>query len=215
MQCYNNRLFKRADGTLELRMASVESQPAQRIDFHDTAIEKTTGDYAPILSTVVRYLKKAQEYALNETEVKYLQEYINSFTDGDLQHHIDGSALWTQDKKTAVENYIGFIENYRDPYGVRGEWEGFVAIMNKKYTKILSDLVDQAPRFLSLLPWGSAFEKVGPASRLGRSPSSSSRISRASTSLGSSAQAFQPGSTSPTTTRFGSRWGSKTCRWGT
>ena len=160
MQCYNNRLFKHANGTLELRMASVESLPTQSIDSHDVRIEKTTGDYAPILSMVVHYLKKAQEFALNETEVKYLQEYINSFTDGDLQHHIDGSALWTQDKKPAVENYIGFIENYRDPYGVRGEWEGFVAIMNKKYTKILSDLVDQAPRFLSLLPWGSAFEKV-------------------------------------------------------
>lgn len=160
MQCYNNRLFKRVNGTLELRMASVESLPTQSIDSHDVRIEKTTGDYAPILSMVVHYLKKAQEFALNETEVKYLQEYINSFTDGDLQHHIDGSAFWTQDKKPAVENYIGFIENYRDPYGVRGEWEGFVAIMNKKYTKILSDLVDQAPRFLSLLPWGSAFEKV-------------------------------------------------------
>mgnify|MGYP004466905503 CR=1 FL=1 len=59
-----------------------------------------------------------------------------------------------------VENYIGFIENYRDPYGVRGEWEGFVAIMNKHFTKILTDLVDQAPTLLTLLPWDRAFEKV-------------------------------------------------------
>ena len=58
-----------------------------------------------------------------------------------------------------VENYIGFIENYRDPYGVRGEWEGFVAIMNKHFTKILT-LVDQAPALLTLLPWDHAFEKV-------------------------------------------------------
>ena len=72
-----------------------------------------------------------------------------------------GSALWTRDQKPAVENYIGFIENYRDPYGVRGEWEGFVAIMNKAYTHILSDLVDQAPTLLKLLPWDQAFEKVG------------------------------------------------------
>lgn len=61
-----------------------------------------------------------------------------------------------------MENYIGFIENYRDPYGVRGEWEGFVAIMNKHFTKILTDLVNQAPALLTLLPWDRAFEKVCP-----------------------------------------------------
>ena len=32
--------------------------------------------------------------------------------------------------------------------------------MNKKYTQILSNLVDQAPTLLQLLPWGEAFEKV-------------------------------------------------------
>lgn len=76
-----------------------------------------------------------------------------------------GSALWTRDQKPTVENYIGFIENYRDPYGVRGEWEGFVAVMNKAYTHILSDLVDQAPTLLKLLPWGRGVRKGGGAPR--------------------------------------------------
>ena len=120
----------------------------------------------------------AKQYAANPLQEQFLDKYIESFRTGmfthspipqpshhhigSLQAHIDGSALWTQDRKPAVENYIGFIENYRDPYGVRGEWEGFVAIINKHYTQILSDLVEKAPKLLALLPWGESFEKVHP-----------------------------------------------------
>ena len=157
---YNNRLFKHENGDLELRMASSEQCEVKKVEYHDHTLLVTTGDYAPILKQVITYLTKAIEYAANPTEAEYLKAYIKSFQYGNLKDHIDGSALWTQDKKPIVENYIGFIENYRDPYGVRGEWEGFVAIMNKKYTQILSNLVDQAPSLLQLLPWGEAFEKV-------------------------------------------------------
>eukprot|EP00957_Ditylum_brightwellii_P172947 13167214-Ditylum_brightwellii.AAC.1 len=59
-----------------------------------------------------------------------LIEYCNSFEQCSIDAHKEGPCYWTKDVGPTMESYIGFIKLYRDPAGLCGEWEGFVACVN-------------------------------------------------------------------------------------
>ncbi|KAJ8673831.1 hypothetical protein QAD02_005093 [Eretmocerus hayati] len=170
LESYNARCFKTdvsGDGfncKYEIRLASIESKDDPKITppeeiFKNAKFKITRGDYDLLLPSVVENLKKAKEYAANENEVNMISKYIEHFVTGSLDEHKNGSRFWIKDKGPAVETYIGFIETYRDPAGQRGEFEGFVAMVNREMSKKFSTLVDRAQEILKELPWGQDFEK--------------------------------------------------------
>eukprot|EP00123_Amoebidium_parasiticum_P018585 comp24248_c1_seq3/m.44884 comp24248_c1_seq3/g.44884 ORF comp24248_c1_seq3/g.44884 comp24248_c1_seq3/m.44884 type:complete len:447 (-) comp24248_c1_seq3:245-1585(-) len=88
-----------------------------------------------------------------------LARHVAHFRHGNIEDHKDASRLWIKNKSPPVETYIGFIESYRDPYGVRGEWRSWVAMVNREQSAKFSTLVGHAPDYLKLLPWGPEYEK--------------------------------------------------------
>jgi len=168
LSAYNTRLFKGDDGSYTVRIASatVSSQGGDPVaqlcrehsfEGHPFVVQR--GDYAPLMARIVAGIREAEAHASNEEQLAMLKCYAESFELGSIDEHKNGSRHWIKDSGPAVESYIGFIESYRDPSGVRGEWEGFVACVNKEVSKKFGMLVDGAEDLLKLFPWPPEFEK--------------------------------------------------------
>ncbi|XP_043934153.1 dipeptidyl peptidase 3 [Protopterus annectens] len=173
ISAYNTRLFKsvNSDGKCcyEVRLASActegssvaeeKNNKCASYNFDGATFKVVRGDYSPLMKKTVENLQKAKVYAANTHEEQMLEAYIRSFSYGSVEDHKDGSRHWIKDKGPVVECYIGFIESYRDPYGSRGEFEGFVAVVNKAMSAKFGNLVSSAEHLLSELPWPNDFEK--------------------------------------------------------
>lgn len=168
----NTRVRKEKDGTFSLLIASgIKNPPTDQRDLGtvDTLTLKGVlagktcklmyGDYLNSMALAALECKRAAKVAANSTEVQMLEEYTRSFGAGSMKAHFESQRYWIRDKKPVVESNIGFIETYRDPHGVRGEWEGLVAMVNFERTKAFGKLVDAAPDMIPKLPWSHDFEK--------------------------------------------------------
>ncbi|XP_022594632.1 dipeptidyl peptidase 3 isoform X1 [Seriola dumerili] len=172
LSAYNTRLFKKDNGgkaCYEVRLASAVQKDCAvdgecetccgSFNFEDKEFTVKRGDYAPLMEKVCHNLQQAQAYAANENQRKMIEEYRRSFNLGSVEAHKEGSRYWIKDKGPIVESYIGFIESYRDPFGSRGEFEGFVAVVNKAMSERFAKLVSSAEVLLPELPWPREFEK--------------------------------------------------------
>ncbi|KAF2463308.1 dipeptidyl-peptidase III [Lindgomyces ingoldianus] len=163
----NTRVRKTSEG-YEILIASALNNPSDmERDLKESEwtlgdgkkVKLVFGDYAKEMKTIADNMEKANKYAANDTEANMTTKYVKSFSTGSLQAFKESQRWWIKDKGPEVEVDIGFIETYRDPHGIRGEWEGFVAMVNKERTRAFGKLVESAPKLIPLLPWDSSFEK--------------------------------------------------------
>lgn len=163
----NTRISKTGDGfAVLIASASTSPSPEDR-DLKDSEwtlddgkkVKLVFGDYSHEMEIIARHIEEAKKYAANDNEREMMEEYSKSFRTGSLQAFKRSQKAWVLDKGPQVESDIGFIETYRDPHGIRGEWEGFVAMVNKERTQAFGKLVSTAPQYIPLLPWDAFFEK--------------------------------------------------------
>jgi dipeptidyl-peptidase-3 len=166
----NTRIRKSKD-VFEVLIASAQTDPASK-DRDISESEWTLdgklsgkkivlkfGDYSTEMGKIAEALENAGKHAGNDIEKSMMEEYSKSFRTGSSEAYKQSQRFWIRDKGPMVESDIGFVETYRDPHGIRGEWEGFVAMVNKERTKAFGKLVDAAPSLIPKLPWSKDFEK--------------------------------------------------------
>lgn len=138
----NTRLRKTASGDFELLIASGVSNPPVRDrdlcetkvfelegSLHGKTLRLVFGDHQEEMAKIAHSIKQAERYAANENQKKMLDAYALSFGAGSIEAFKESQRIWVKDQKPALETNLGFVETYRDPHGVRGEWEGFVALV--------------------------------------------------------------------------------------
>ena len=167
----NTRLRKTPEGDFEVLIASEIEFPAAKDrdisehkwtltgKFEGKTLTLVYGDHTREMGKIANELEKALKYAANDTEKKMHEQYIQSFRTGSLKAYKNSQRYWIRDKKPMIETDIGFVETYRDPHGIRGEWESFVAMVNQERTRAFGKLVEAAPKYIPKLPWSTDFEK--------------------------------------------------------
>lgn len=128
----------------------------------EAKIRLIRGDHSDELARICSCLQEAQKFAANPTQEKFLSEYVESFTTGEIEVYKNSQRTWVKDVNPSVETMIGFVEPYRDPYGVRAEFEGLVGIVHRGETEELTRLVENSSKFIRRLPWAiDAIENDG------------------------------------------------------
>ncbi|PGH30904.1 dipeptidyl-peptidase III [[Emmonsia] crescens] len=168
----NTRLRKTESGNFELLIASADKSPAGsdrdvgNVDkwelegkLQGKTLQLVFGDHSEEMAKIAQSIKQAGLNSANDIQKRMHQEYEKSFTTGSLEAYKQSQREWIKDVGPVVESDLGFVETYRDPHGVRGEWEGFAAMVNQERTKAFGKLVANAESMIPKLPWSKDFEK--------------------------------------------------------
>ncbi|KAK7408800.1 hypothetical protein QQX98_009044 [Neonectria punicea] len=150
------KLFEHGKPVYQLLQASAETGvPNSTSQELADDIFAVKGDHAEELAKVCLALERAKEYAGNNKQTQLLSHYIECFRTGSLEAFQGAQKAWVTDVAARVEHLMGFIEPYRDPAGIRLEWETMVGIADPDEAARLKRLVESSTAIIRQLPWAA------------------------------------------------------------
>ena len=120
---------------------------------------KVGGIYGQALSKICEQLEKAAAVAENDIQKHALELLIEYYKTGDLRKWDEFNVEWVKDTEGTVDFINGFVEDYNDPLGRKGAWEGYVNIKDEAASERTEILCGNAQWFEDNAPIDPRFKK--------------------------------------------------------
>lgn len=117
------------------------------------------GMYGPAIAKICDELALAAACAENDIQKRALGLLIKYYETGDLKVWDEFNIEWVKDTIGTVDFINGFIEDYNDPLGRKGAWEGYVNIKDHKASERSVILSQNAQWFEDNSPVDPRFKK--------------------------------------------------------
>ena len=120
---------------------------------------KSGGIYGPAIDKICEELELASAFAENEVQKLALDRLVAYYRSGDLKEWDAFNIEWVKDTIGTVDFVNGFVEDYNDPLGRKGSWEGHVNIKDEEASKRTELLAANAQWFEDHSPVDARFKK--------------------------------------------------------
>jgi dipeptidyl-peptidase-3 len=123
-------------------------------------VYRVGGRYDAQIRAIIGHLEAAKPYATAEM-AKALDALVTWYRTGEPTDRKAYDIAWVADKASPVDTINGFTENYVDPRGRKGAWEGLVFYVNEQKTETIKKLAAEAQWFEDHMPWDQKYRKAG------------------------------------------------------
>ena len=121
---------------------------------------KVGGIYSPAIEHICEELLKARDVAENDIQARALGLLVEYYRTGDLRKWDEFNIEWVKDTIGTVDFINGFVEDYNDPLGRKGAWEGYVNIKDFEASARTEKLSANAQWFEDHSPVDPRFRKA-------------------------------------------------------